>query len=82
MKENRTAILDWIEQGHLQADAALLNMALTTIQRLHLNDVETAGMRAQHVNDYFNHDVSADYLRRRSPFVWAEMVRQGVICTP
>lgn len=28
-----------------------------------------------HVNDYFNRDVSADYLRRRSPFVWAEMVR-------
>ena len=21
MKENRTAILDWIEQGHIQADA-------------------------------------------------------------
>ena len=64
---------------HLALDDAVRGMAMTTIERLHLNDVETAGMRAQHVTDYLNRDVSADYLRRRSPFVWAELVRQGVI---
>ena len=64
---------------HLQTDDATRRLALTTINRLDLNDEETAAMRAQHVTEYLNHAITADYLRRRSPFVWAELVRQGVI---
>lgn len=64
---------------HLAASDAVRGMVLTTIARLHLNDVETAAMRAQHVTDYLSHDISADYLCRRSPFVWTELVRQGII---
>lgn len=66
----------------LRANAVECELALATIQRLKLNEPEVAAMRAVHISDYFRRHVSADYLGRKSPFVWSELVRQGLIVPP
>lgn len=53
--------------------------AKATIDRLHLDDPETDAMRAAHYGDYLKGDVSRNYLRRHSPFVWHEARRQGLL---
>jgi hypothetical protein len=63
----------------LPADEAFMQLADSTIKRLGLNDEETKAMRASHVTEYLNGHVSADYLRRHSPFVWLELQRQGML---
>lgn len=50
--------------------------ALRTISRLRLNSPENCGMRAGHYGEYVCGNVSLDFLRRHSPFVHAEIVRQ------
>lgn len=50
-----------------------------TIKRLRLDDPETNEMRAGHYSDYLKGDVSPDWLRRNSPFVWHEASRQGLL---
>jgi uncharacterized protein (TIGR02646 family) len=54
-------------------------LAEKTIQRLKLDDPTTCRMRTQHVEDLLRGHVSADYLQRRSPFVWVELQRQGLL---
>lgn len=67
--------------ARLELDAPLRVQAEDTIRRLDLNAEETKAMRAGHVSDFLANDVSADYLRRHSPFVWCELVRQGWLHT-
>ncbi|WP_324562806.1 hypothetical protein [Plasticicumulans sp.] len=53
--------------------------AEATIRRLRLDDAECRGVRTAHFGDYLAGDVSADFLRRHSPFVWYELRRQGLL---
>jgi len=58
---------------------ALKERADETIKRLQLDDPETNKMRAEHYSDFLRGDVSAEWLRRRSPFVWHEGNRQRLL---
>ena len=49
-----------------------------TIDILSLNDSSNKKMRKGHFDDYRKKHVSLDYLRRKSPFVYSEIVRQGL----
>lgn len=57
---------------------ALKADAQKTIRRLKLDSAENNAMRAQHYCDYVKGDCSLNFLSRRSPFVHAEIVRQGL----
>ena len=52
-----------------------------TIQRLGLDDPLYRDMRVRWFDDYLNGPLPNDYLRRKSPFVWAEAKRQGLLLT-
>ncbi len=65
---------------HLQGeDDNVYKAAAVTIRRLDLNAPEITLMRTEHVSDYLSGQVTANYLKRKSPFVWGEMVRQGFV---
>jgi uncharacterized protein (TIGR02646 family) len=50
-----------------------------TIDRLGLDDPLCKEMRVRHFDDYLRGDCSDGLLRRRSPFVWYEANRQGLL---
>jgi len=50
-----------------------------TIERLGLDDPPCREMRARHFSYYVNRELSGDYLRGHSPFVWYEANRQGLL---
>lgn len=52
--------------------------ARKTIRRLKLDSPENNAMRARHYTDYVKGDCSLNFLSRISPFVHAEIVRQGL----
>jgi hypothetical protein len=52
--------------------------AAKTIKRLDLDSPENREMRARHYRDYVTGECSLDHLHRYSPFVWEEIVRQGL----
>jgi uncharacterized protein (TIGR02646 family) len=52
--------------------------ARKTIRRLKLGSPENNKMRAQHFGEYIAGSCSLDFLSRKSPFVYAEIVRQGL----
>jgi hypothetical protein len=54
-------------------------LAASTLRRLKLNDAECCRLRGIYWDDYVGGDISEDYLRRRSPFVHAEALRQGLL---
>lgn len=56
----------------------MLAKARATIRRLGLDSYECRQMRLGHFDSYQQGDWSLDYLARRSPFVWQEIVRQGL----
>lgn len=51
---------------------------LETIERLGLNDDECLEARGEYFDEYINHHVDFSFLKRRSPFVAREMLRQGL----
>ena len=53
-------------------------LAEQTINRLKLDSPENNEMRARHYRDYETGDCSPDYLKRHSPFVYLEILRQGL----
>lgn len=53
--------------------------ARKTIRRLRLDSPENKVMRARHYSDFLNGDCSLNFLFRHSPFVYAEIVRQGLL---
>ncbi|MBI3147694.1 MAG: hypothetical protein HYZ17_04200 [Betaproteobacteria bacterium] len=53
--------------------------AQATIDRLKLDSGVNREMRARHFDEYLMQDCSAGLLARYSPFVWAELQRQGAI---
>ena len=48
-----------------------------TIERLRLNDLECCKARSEFAEDYWQGDISLDYLTRHAPFVERELRRQG-----
>ena len=54
------------------------NAARKTIRRLKLDSAENNKMRARHYSDYVSGDCTLDFVSRNSPFVHAEIVRQGL----
>lgn len=50
-----------------------------TIKRLGLDDAWNREMRARHYQEYRQGDYTEDFLKRRSPFVWKEANRQGLL---
>jgi uncharacterized protein (TIGR02646 family) len=50
-----------------------------TIDRLGLDDSGNREMRARHYQEYRQNLYTADFLKKRSPFVWAEATRQGLL---
>jgi hypothetical protein len=50
-----------------------------TIERLGLDDFGCREMRARHYEDYCRGLYPREYLRQRSPFVWMEANRQGLL---
>ena len=52
--------------------------ARKTIRRLKLDSPANNKMRARHYSDYVSGDCTLDYVSRNSPFVHAEIVRQGL----
>lgn len=50
-----------------------------TIDRLGLDDPGNREMRARHYQEYCQALYTAEFLERRSPFVWAEASRQGLL---
>lgn len=52
--------------------------ARKTIRRLKLDSPDNNKMRTQHYKEYLEGDCSLNFLQRKSPFVHAEIVRQGL----
>ena len=50
-----------------------------TIDRLGLDDGGNREMRARHYQEYRQGFYTADFLQKRSPFVWSESNRQGLL---
>lgn len=50
-----------------------------TITRVDLDNERNREMRARHFQEYCQGDYTADFLRRRSPLVYLEAQRQGVL---
>ena len=57
----------------------LKNQANETITRLKLDNGVNRKMRARHFADYAGKHISKTVLQRDSPFVYAEVVRQGLL---
>jgi len=53
--------------------------AAATITRLKLDSPEHNRMRAGHFNNYLSGDCSLAFLARTSPFVYHEVIRQGLV---
>lgn len=53
--------------------------ALKTIKELKLNTPTKNLMRARHYGHYISQEWSLDYLKRYSPFIYTEVVRQNLI---
>ncbi|MDH1238898.1 hypothetical protein [Stutzerimonas stutzeri] len=77
----------WIQleliTGHIypnpELGAAVFTSVRNTIKRLKLDDEGCQKVRARHYSQYVQGDVSANFLKRHSPFVWYEANRQGLL---
>ncbi len=50
-----------------------------TITRLKLDDQRCRNVRADWFDEYVRKEITAEYLRRKSPFVWQEAQRQSLL---
>ncbi len=62
---------------NLDADCQL--QVASTISRLGLDDAGNRELRARHLQECLEGLYTADFLRRRSPFVYQEAIRQGLL---
>lgn len=78
---------DWfyveLVSGHIYANPDLTKRTRRrvdhTITRLGLDDYGNREMRAGHYQDYRAGFYTSEFLRKRSPFVWYEAQRQGLL---
>lgn len=82
-----TLAADWfrleLSTGHIcpnpQLEAGSMRMVEVTIERLGLDDGICRDMRARWYQEYLEKQLTSDYLRNKSPFVWSEAQRQGLL---
>lgn len=60
-------------------DAQSRQDAENTIQRLGLDDAECRKARTDYYDEYIAKEITGAYLKKKSPFVWKEADRQGVL---
>lgn len=72
-----------LASGEIKPNPALppatRQQVLTTIRRLRLDSRECKEMRANMYYEYYTGNVSEEYLGKKSPFVWYEAKRQGLL---
>jgi uncharacterized protein (TIGR02646 family) len=59
--------------------AAQRKKAQATIDRLKLDDAECRELRLSYFNDFVAQEITSTYFKKRSPFVWLEAQRQGML---
>ncbi len=64
---------------NLQLSAEQRSTVQATIDRLGLDDAGNREMRARHYQEYREGFYTADFLQKRSPFVWSEANRHGLL---
>lgn len=62
-----------------ELEAHAMRVVEETIERLGLDDPQCRNLRATWYQEYLEHDLPADYLKKKSPFVWQEANRQGLL---
>ena len=69
--------------GRIYPNPALSPEKLTAIQktitRLGLDDAGNRELRARYYQEYRSNEYTENFLKKRSPFVWAEAQRQGLL---
>lgn len=72
-----------LSTGHIypnpQLEARALRVVEETIERLGLDDPQCRRLRSNWYQEYLEHNLPSDYLRKKSPFVWQEAERQGLL---
>lgn len=72
-----------LSTGHIypnpQLEAHPMRMVEETIERLGLDDGICRDMRTRWYQEYLEEPLPSDYLRKKSPFVWYEAKRQGLL---
>lgn len=72
-----------LSTGHIypkqDLNAAPMRLVEETIERLGLDEPLCRELRARWYQDYLEHGLPSAYLRSKSPFVWAEADRQGLL---
>ena len=72
-----------LSTGHIypnqDLNAAPMRLVEQTIERLGLDEPLCRELRARWYQDYLEHGLSSAYLKSKSPFVWAEADRQGLL---
>ncbi len=59
--------------------AADIRSIYQTIKRLGLDDPQCREMRTRLYQEYLEHSLPPDYLKMKSPFIWQEANRQGLL---
>ncbi|MGW8158709.1 MAG: hypothetical protein ACWGKN_09380 [Desulfoprunum sp.] len=72
-----------LSTGHIYPNPSLdvraMRIVEETIDRLGLDDPQCRELRARWYQDYLEYGLPADYLKKKSPFVWQEANRQGLL---
>lgn len=72
-----------LSTGHIYPNPGLaalpMNLVEQTIERLGLDEPLCRELRARWYQDYLEHRLPSVYLKSKSPFVWAEADRQGLL---
>lgn len=72
-----------LSTGHIYPNPDLdplpMRLVEETIERLGLDDPQCRELRARWYQDYLEHELPPVYLKGKSPFVWSEANRQGLL---
>src|SRR5690606_24273905 len=68
-----------LSTGHIypnpELDVRAMRLVEETIERLGLDDPQCRALRTSWYQDYLEHELPSDYLKKKSPFVWYEANR-------
>lgn len=72
-----------LSTGHIypnpELEARPMRLVEETIERLGLDDAQCRELRARWYQEYLEYQLPANFLKRKSPFVWSEAHRQGLL---
>lgn len=72
-----------LSTGHIYPnpglDARSMSLVKETIERLGLDDQPCRDLRTSWFQEYLQNEISSEYLKKKSPFVWYEANRQGLL---